>query len=235
MSQEPPQVGQLSGDASSHPAGEDTANATRRNQANSVSPADSTHAATLAAIAAQGRSVPSTPAFPVRRQPELIASSAWIAPNATVLGDVTIGDEASVWFGAVARGDTAPITIGPRTNVQDTAVLHADPGFPCVLGADVTVGHGAIVHGCSVGDEVLIGMRATILNGARIGQGSIVGAAALVKEGAEIPPRSLVLGVPARVVRQVTDEDLERMRHGVRHYIAAAAAYSAAESQPPTT
>lgn len=165
----------------------------------------------------------------VRVRPELRAASAWVAPTATVVGNVTLGEQASVWFGAVVRGDCEAVSIGPRSNVQDLCCLHADPGFPCKIGADVTIGHAAVVHGATVEDEVLIGIRATVLNGARIGAGSLIGAAALVTEGAVIPPRSLVLGVPGKVVRQLTDADVERIRRGSEHYVAAAAQFKAAE------
>lgn len=167
----------------------------------------------------------------VRARPELRAASAWIAPTATVVGNVTLGDQASVWFGAVVRGDCEAVSIGARSNVQDLCCLHADPGFPCTIGADVTIGHAAVVHGATVEDEVLIGIRATVLNGARIGAGSLIGAAALVTEGAVIPPRSLVLGVPGKVVRQLTDGDIERIRRGSQHYVAAAAQFKQVESQ----
>lgn len=161
----------------------------------------------------------------VRVRPELRAQSAWIAPTATVVGNVHLGEQSSVWFGAVIRGDCEPVTIGPRTNVQDLACLHADPGLPCVVGANVTIGHAAIVHGAIVEDDVLIGIRATILNGARIGKGSLIGAAALVTENAVIPPNSLVLGVPGKVVRQLTEADTERIRRGSQHYVEAAEAF----------
>lgn len=162
---------------------------------------------------------------------ELRAASAWIAPSATVVGEVHLGEQSSVWFGAVIRGDCAPISIGARTNVQDLACLHSDAGLPCQVGADVTIGHAAIVHGAIVEDEVLIGIRATILNGARIGTGSLIAAAALVTEGCVIPPRSLVMGVPGKVVRQLTEAELERIRHGTQHYVAAAARYKERESK----
>lgn len=158
-------------------------------------------------------------------QPELVSAEAWLAPNATVVGSVSIGPEASVWFGAVIRGDVEPIEIGAGTNVQDLACLHSDPGLACRLGARVTVGHGAIVHGCHVEDEVLIGMGAILLNGARIGTNSIVGAGALVTEGKQIPPRCLVVGTPARIVRELTDQDIEKIRQGAAHYIDAARQY----------
>lgn len=164
----------------------------------------------------------------VRQRPELRAATAWIAPTATVVGDVRLGEQSSVWFGAVIRGDCDSVSIGARTNVQDLACLHADPGLPCRVGNDVTIGHAAIVHGATVEDEVLIGIRATVLNGAHIGRGSLIGAAALVTEGCIIPPGSLVLGVPGKVVRQLNDSDLERIRHGSAHYVAAAAAYKQA-------
>ncbi len=158
-------------------------------------------------------------------RPELVAPSAFIAPGAVVLGDVTIGAEASVWYNAVLRGDTEKIVVGPQTNVQDLCLLHADPGFPCTLGARVTLGHGAIVHGATVEDECLIGMRAVVMNGAVIGAGSIVGVGAVVTEGTIIPPGSLVLGMPGKVVRAVEAKDQERIRHAAEHYVAAAKSY----------
>jgi carbonic anhydrase/acetyltransferase-like protein (isoleucine patch superfamily) len=166
----------------------------------------------------------------VRVRPELRAVSAWIAPTATVVGNVTLGEQASVWFGAVIRGDCEAVSVGPRTNVQDLACLHADPGLPCVVGANVTIGHAAIVHGATVEDDCLIGIRATVLNGARIGRGSLIGAAALVTENAVIPPNSLVLGVPGKVVRQLSEADIERIRRGSQHYVEAAAAFRAADA-----
>ncbi len=165
----------------------------------------------------------------VRPRPELRSASAWVAPTATVVGEVHMDEQSSVWFGAVVRGDCESVSIGARTNVQDLACLHADPGLPCCIGSDVTIGHAAIVHGAIVEDEVLIGIRACVLNGARIGKGSLIGAAALVTEGTVIPPGSLVLGVPGKVVRQLTDEDRERIRRGSKHYVDAAAQFKAAE------
>ena len=156
---------------------------------------------------------------------DLVAASALIAPGAVVLGHVTIGEEASIWFNAVARGDCESILIGSQTNVQDLCLLHADPGFPCTLGQRVTLGHGAIVHGATVEDDCLIGMRAVVMNGARIGAGSIVGVGAVVTEGTIIPPNSLVLGTPGKVVRATEARDLERIRHAAQHYVAAAKAY----------
>jgi carbonic anhydrase/acetyltransferase-like protein (isoleucine patch superfamily) len=165
-------------------------------------------------------------------QPELVAEDAWIAPTATVVGHVEIGQQASVWFGAVIRGDVEPVRIGAGTNIQDVCCLHADPGLPCTLGERVTVGHGAIVHGAQIEDEVLIGMGAIILNGARIGKHSIVGAGALVAEGKQIPPRSLVLGMPGKVVRELTDEDVQKILKGAQHYVDAAQQYRHAASAP---
>lgn len=160
--------------------------------------------------------------------PDQVAADAFLAPTAVVLGDVTIGPRASIWFGAVVRGDTEAVRIAGETNVQDGCILHADPGFPCSLGERVTLGHGAIVHGATVEDDCLIGMRATILNGAKIGRGSLIAAGALVPEGMEIPPGSVVMGQPARVKREATERDRARIQHAAEHYVAAAAAYRAA-------
>jgi len=136
--------------------------------------------------------------------PVLPASgNCYIAPGARVIGNVTLAEEVGIWFNAVLRGDNEPIVIGPGSNVQDGCVLHTDPGFPLTLGADVTVGHAAVLHGCTIGDGTLIGMGAVVLNGARIGKGCLIGANALVTEGREIPDHSMVLGQPARVIRQV--------------------------------
>ncbi len=155
----------------------------------------------------------------------MIDPTAFIASTATVIGDATIAKEASVWFSAVVRADAEPIRIGEGSNVQDTAVLHVDPGFPCIIGARVTVGHGAIIHGATVEDDVLIGMGARILNGARIGSLSIVAAGALVPEGMQVPPRSLVMGIPGKVVRPVNDADIEKIKHGAVAYIERAKNY----------
>tara|TARA_B100001123_G_scaffold263731_3_gene293752 strand:+ start:6591 stop:7088 length:498 start_codon:yes stop_codon:yes gene_type:complete len=144
--------------------------------------------------------------------------SAFIASNAVVLGDVTIAAQASIWFGAVVRGDAERIYVGRETNIQDLCVLHADPGFPCLIGAAVTVGHAAVVHGAEVEDGVMIGMRSVVMNGACIGTGSIIGAGAIVPEGKQIPPGSVVLGVPGRIVRQATAEDASRIKAAARHY-----------------
>ncbi|RMF42158.1 MAG: gamma carbonic anhydrase family protein [Planctomycetota bacterium] len=160
-------------------------------------------------------------------RPELVAEDAWIAPSATVIGHTELGARSSVWFGSVLRGDSDIIRVGDETNIQDLCCLHADPGYPCLIGRRVTVGHGAIVHGAVVEDECLIGIRSVILTGAKIGRHSIIGAGAVVVEGQEIPPRSIVLGVPGRVIREVTDEDLRRIERGWSHYCEEAARYAA--------
>jgi carbonic anhydrase/acetyltransferase-like protein (isoleucine patch superfamily) len=161
----------------------------------------------------------------IRFRAELVDPTAFIARGAMVLGDVTLGAHSSVWFQAVLRGDSEPIRVGPRTNIQDGCVLHADPGFPCSLGQGVTVGHRAIVHGATVADHVTIGMGAILLNGCRIGSGSIVGAGAVVPEGVEIPPGSVVLGVPGKVRRAATADDLELIRLAADHYVELAQRY----------
>jgi carbonic anhydrase/acetyltransferase-like protein (isoleucine patch superfamily) len=135
-----------------------------------------------------------------------IAASAWVAPNATVIGRVILHDEASVWYGAVLRGDNETITIGARSNVQEGCVLHTDPGRPLVIGRGVTVGHQAMLHGCTIGDDVLIGIQAVVLNGAKIGKGCLVAAGAVVTEDKEFPDHSLILGAPAKVVKMLSAE-----------------------------
>jgi carbonic anhydrase/acetyltransferase-like protein (isoleucine patch superfamily) len=152
------------------------------------------------------------------KRPQLDAS-VWIAPNATVIGDVRIGRNVSIWWNAVLRGDNDPITIGGNTNIQDGSVLHTDIGVPMNIGSDVTVGHMVMLHGCTVGDGSLIGIGAIVLNNAVIGRECLIGAGALVPEGKQIPDRSLVVGSPGRVVRQLTDEDVASIRAGNHHYI----------------
>jgi carbonic anhydrase/acetyltransferase-like protein (isoleucine patch superfamily) len=160
------------------------------------------------------------------QHPEKIHTTAYIAPGAVVLGDVSLGAEASLWFGVVARGDTAAIVIGPQTNIQDGSILHVDRGQPCILGARVSLGHGAIVHGATVEDDVLIGIRATVLGGVRIGRGSLIAAGALVAPGTNIPPNSLVMGVPGKVVRSTGEAEEARIRSTAEHYCAYARMYS---------
>jgi carbonic anhydrase/acetyltransferase-like protein (isoleucine patch superfamily) len=149
----------------------------------------------------------------------MIDPTAFIAPGAIVLGDVDLGKDVSVWYNAVIRGDTDKISIGAETNIQDLSMIHADTGVPCRVGNRVIVGHRVILHGCTIDDECLIGMGAIILNRARVGRGSVIGAGAVVIEGTEIPPGSLVIGVPARVVRPVDESMKERIEHGWRHYL----------------
>jgi carbonic anhydrase/acetyltransferase-like protein (isoleucine patch superfamily) len=148
-----------------------------------------------------------------------LAASAWVADSAQVMGNVVLGEDTSVWFGAVVRGDTESITIGAGSNIQDASVLHADIGQPLVVGERVTVGHQVMLHGCTVGDESLIGIGAVVLNGAKIGKNCLVGAGALVTEGKEFPDGSMIIGSPAKAVRQLTPEQIEGLRHSARHYI----------------
>jgi carbonic anhydrase/acetyltransferase-like protein (isoleucine patch superfamily) len=148
-----------------------------------------------------------------------VADSAWVAPGAYVIGSVHLGEESSVWYGAVLRGDTEPIRIGARTNIQDGCVLHADPGYPAIVGDDCVIGHNAIVHGCEIENGCLVGMGATILNGAKIGAGSIVAAGALVPENKEFPPRSVIVGVPAKRVKEVSEWQTQDIARGVRTYV----------------
>lgn len=158
-------------------------------------------------------------------RPELISDDAFVASNATILGNVRIAAGSSVWFGAVIRGDTESVEIGSRSNVQDLSMLHADPGHPCRIGDDVTIGHAAVVHGATVGNGALIGIRAVVLNGASVGEGAIVGAGAVVTEGSQIPARHLAVGVPAKVIRELTEKDLSRTEHASKHYVQAAIEY----------
>jgi carbonic anhydrase/acetyltransferase-like protein (isoleucine patch superfamily) len=149
----------------------------------------------------------------------VIHPSAFIAPGAQVLGDVSLGEHASLWYNTVVRGDMAPITIGAETNIQDLSMVHVDEGVPCTIGRRVGVGHRAILHGCTVEDECLVGMGAILLNGVRVGRGSVIGAGAVVPEGVVIPPDSVVLGVPARIVRAVDDVLRERIQSTWQHYV----------------
>lgn len=161
----------------------------------------------------------------VEFHPELIDDSVFVADNATIRGDVSIGADSSVWFGTVIRGDTEQVKIGSRSNIQDLCVLHADPGKPCQIGDDVTIGHSAVVHGATVDDGAMIGIRAVVLNGAQIGTGAIIGAGAVVTEGQQIPAHSLAVGIPAKVIRELTESDQQRLRRTAAHYVKAAKAY----------
>lgn len=151
--------------------------------------------------------------------PELSPEGCWIAPTAVVIGRVRLEKDASVWFGAVLRGDSEPITIGEGSNIQDGCIIHTDPGFPVVIGRHVTVGHLAVVHGCTIGDGSLVGIGAAVLTGARIGRNCLIAAKALVPEGKEIPDGSLVMGVPGKIVGTVRPEQIERMQAGARVYV----------------
>ncbi len=169
---------------------------------------------------------PELPLYRIADQQPSIAASAWIAPSADLIGDVRLGDEASVWFGAVIRADNTPIIVSARTNIQEGAMLHSDPGAPLTIGEGATVGHHAILHGCTIGPNVLIGMGATVLNRAVIGENSLVGAGALVTEGKSFPPGSLIVGSPARAVRQLDDAAIAGLRLSAAHYVAKAAEYA---------
>ena len=158
----------------------------------------------------------------LRKQPQL-GKGAYIATSAVVLGDVKLGDFASVWYNAVLRGDINRIVVGHHSNIQDNAVLHLADDFPCILGSHVTVGHSAVVHACKVGDEVLVGMGAIILDGAVIGAQSLIGARALVTPGTRIPPGSLVLGAPAKVARKLTPRERAGLKYWAAKYVANAA------------
>jgi carbonic anhydrase/acetyltransferase-like protein (isoleucine patch superfamily) len=145
--------------------------------------------------------------------------STWIAPSADVIGEAILGRDVSVWFGAVIRADNTPIVVGDGTNIQEGAMLHSDPGIPLTVGRNCTIGHHAILHGCTIGDNVLVGMAATILNGAKIGDDCLVGAGALVTENKEFPPGSLIVGVPATVKRPLDEAAIATMRVNAEHYV----------------
>ncbi len=149
-----------------------------------------------------------------------IEDSAWVADNAQVIGDVHMAADSSVWFSSVVRGDTATIRIGEGTNIQDGSVLHADVGIPLTIGKHVTVGHMVQLHGCTIGDESLSGIGAVVLNGAKIGKNCLVGAGSLVTEGKEFPDGSMIWGSPAKVVRELTPEQIEGLRRSAQHYVA---------------
>lgn len=157
--------------------------------------------------------------------PTLLGSGHFVAPNAAVIGRVTLHENASVWFSCVLRGDVEDIEVGAGTNIQDGAVVHADPGFPARIGANVTVGHNAMIHGCTIGDGSLVGIGAVVLNGAKVGRGCLIGANALVTEGMEIPDGSLVLGSPAAVRKTLSEEQQLGLAHNADHYIGNAARF----------
>ena len=160
------------------------------------------------------------------REPVFEGSGHFVADNATLIGSVRLGDRASVWFNCVLRGDNDWLTVGPRSNIQDGSVLHTDPGLELVIGAGVTVGHKVMLHGCTVGDNSLIGIGSTVLNGARIGSNSVVGAHALVTEGKEFPDGVLILGAPAKVVRELEAAEIAEIRRSADAYVENAARFS---------
>ena len=166
------------------------------------------------------------PLYSIDGQTPQLEPGAWVAPSADLIGDVRLGRGASVWFGAVIRADNTPIVIGADSNIQDGAIGHSDPGFPLIIGARVTVGHQAILHGCTIADDCLIGMGAKMLNGAVLEPECIVGAGALITEGKTFPSGSLIVGAPARVVRQLTDEEKHGLRLSAAHYAEKAAHYA---------
>lgn len=157
--------------------------------------------------------------------PDISTADVFVAPNAAVIGRVQLAAHSSVWWSATLRGDAERIVIGPRSNVQDGAIIHADPGYPAVLGRGVTVGHRAMIHGATIGDETLVGIGATILNGAKIGRRCLIGAHALITEGAEIPDGSMVLGMPAKVKRALDDSEQARLVFSADHYVENARRY----------
>lgn len=161
--------------------------------------------------------------------PELIHPSVYVAPGARIVGQVTILEQSSVWFNAVIRGDVERIRLGRRTNVQDCCVLHADPGAPCTVGDGVTIGHGAVVHGATVGDNCVIGMHAVVMNRAQVGENSLIAVGAVVTEDTVIPPGSLVMGIPGRVKRALSAEEIEHLRFSAAHYVANAEAFMGAD------
>ena len=159
--------------------------------------------------------------------PTLPAGFCFVAESAAVIGNVELGEDVGIWFGAVIRGDNERITIGAATNIQDLCVLHSDPGYPLTIGDYCTIGHRATLHGCSIGDGTLVGMSATILNGARVGRHCLIGAGALITEGKEIPDGSLVLGSPGKVVRQLAETEIEGLKKSAERYVANARRFAA--------
>ncbi|MGG1943201.1 gamma carbonic anhydrase family protein [Trinickia sp. NRRL B-1857] len=167
------------------------------------------------------------PIYKLGEHAPTIHESVFVADTATIVGKVTLEENASVWFGAAIRGDNEPITIGCGSNVQEGAVLHTDPGRPLSLGRDVTVGHQAMLHGCTIGDNSLVGIQAVVLNGAVIGRNCLVGAGSVVTENKTFPDRSLILGSPARVARELTDEEVERLAQSAKSYVERRALFKA--------
>ena len=160
-----------------------------------------------------------------------LAETAWVADSAQVIGNVELADGASVWFGAILRGDNELMSIGKNSNVQDGSMLHSDPGFPLTLGENVTVGHQVMLHGCTIGDGTLVGIKAVVLNGAKIGKNSVVAAGALVTEGKEFPDNSMIMGAPAKVVRVLTPQEISGFARAAGHYVENAKRYAAGLSR----
>jgi carbonic anhydrase/acetyltransferase-like protein (isoleucine patch superfamily) len=158
--------------------------------------------------------------FPVEGLMQPVEGGGFVAKDASVMADVTLGEDASIWFGCVVRGDDAPIRIGARTNIQDGTIVHADPGIPNEIGSGVTVGHRCVLHGSRIGDGSLIGMGAVLLAGSQIGEECLIGAGTVVKENMVVPPRSLVVGIPGRIVRSLTDAEVEGIRESAAEYVA---------------
>lgn len=165
--------------------------------------------------------------YPKRGRMLPLEGGAFAADDVVLTGDVRLGQDTNIWFGCVIRGDDAPITIGAGTNIQDLTMVHADPGVPNIIGKGVTVGHHCVLHGAEIGDDCLIGMGAILLAGSRIGAGSIIGAGAVVKEGFVVPPRSLVVGIPGRVIREISEEQFQANQASARGYIHATHEYTA--------
>jgi carbonic anhydrase/acetyltransferase-like protein (isoleucine patch superfamily) len=165
---------------------------------------------------------------PIDGRAPAVSEEAWVAPTAVLVGAVELGPQASIWYGTVVRADTETITIGRRTNLQDGVVVHADPGVPVTVGAGVSVGHRAVLHGCTIGDDVLVGMGAVVLNGARVGAGTLIAAGSVVLEGAEIPPGSLVAGLPGKVRRELTDDERAAILRNAANYCALARVHAGA-------
>ena len=165
------------------------------------------------------------PIYSLADKQPVIGNNAWVAPNATIIGNVHLAANSSIWWNAVLRGDNDPIRIGENSNIQDGSVLHTDDGVPLTVGANVTVGHLVMLHGCTIGAGSLIGIKSVILNGAVIGENSLIGANSLIPEGKIIPPRSLVMGSPGKVVRELSDEEVARIAYSVQLYVANAQRY----------
>jgi carbonic anhydrase/acetyltransferase-like protein (isoleucine patch superfamily) len=168
------------------------------------------------------------PIYALEGDAPVVPASAYVAPSATIIGRVTLGERASVWFGAVIRADNEPVHIGSESNVQEGAVLHVDPGFPMRIADRVTIGHQAMLHGCTIGEGSLVGIQSVVLNGAVIGKACLVGAGALVTEAKTFPDRSLILGAPAKVVRELTDEEVLRIAEAAASYVRRGAHYASA-------